>query len=110
MLIVIIVLFFITLFLSLSLGLSIGVSFILTWLFPDISFEIGVVIGAICSTFSIFFLTMLITYATEREIRKLSDLYIDDEYDYVEDIEELDDYHVIPTPPTQKKNKGKRKR
>lgn len=97
------------LILSLDLGLSIGVSFILTWLLPNISFETGVLIAAICVNFSLYFLIKIPFSGGGSKVYDLNRSYfVDEEYD--EDLEEETEYQIIPTPPSPSKRRGKRKR
>ena len=93
----------------LDLGLSIGVSFLLTWLLPNISFEIGVVIGAICSNFSLYFFVRMLVSATEREKYNLDKTYrVEEEYD--EDLEEDVEYMILPPSSAQRRRKKRQKR
>ena len=106
MLFVIILLVFFSFILSLILGLSIGVAFMLTWLFPNIPFATGALIGAISSSFSIYFLVRLVVFIMEREP-------IDLDGEFSEDIEEEStDYIILPriVPPGKRKKRPKRKR
>lgn len=108
MLFIIILLVVFVLILALDLGLSIGVAFLLTWLYPAISFATAVVIGAICSSFSIYFFVKLVVYAMDREMDGLErKIIIGEGYD--EDFEGEEEYLISPALSPQRKRRGKRK-
>jgi hypothetical protein len=82
--------------LCLFLALSIGVAFVLVWLFPAISFEIGVLIGAVSlSTVIYFFISSM--YALPRIYLPT----VDDDYIVDKDYEEYDLDHIRPPRPTR---------
>jgi len=104
------ILFLLFVIISLDLGLSIAVAYAITWLFVGVSFEIALVVAAICSAFSIYLLAKVIIYSMEHEAFEKNEIYIDDEYDdIVDDLDELKNYQSSK-PVSQRKKRTKRKR
>jgi hypothetical protein len=82
------------------LALSVGIAFGLVWLFTAISFEIGVLIGAV-SLSTILYLFI--------KISSDADLYFkDDDYIFDKINDEHDLYELIPPRPTQRNRRKKR--
>jgi hypothetical protein len=89
--------------LCLFLALSIGVAFVLVWLFPAISFEIGVLIGAVSlSTVIYFFISSM--YALPRIYLPT----VDDDYIVDKDYEEYDLDHSRSARPTRRNRRKRR--
>jgi hypothetical protein len=89
--------------LSLFLAMSVGVAFVLVWLFPAISFEIGVLIGAVSlSTVIYFFISSM--YALPRIYLPT----VDDDYIVDKDYEEYDLDHSRSARPTRSNRRKRR--
>ena len=88
--------------LSLFLAMCIGVAFGLVWIFPAISFEIGVLIGAV-SVSMIFYLFINIKNA----LSKIDSLAIDDNHIFDKIYNEIDLDNVI-LPRSTRSNRRKR--
>ena len=72
--------------LSLFLAMSVGVAFCLVWLFPAISFEIGVLIGAVSLSTMCFLFLFIVRATAESTIDSLSteDEIFDKIYDEID--------------------------
>jgi len=111
MLFTIILLVIFSFILFLILGLSIGIAFLLAWLFPNIPFATAVVIGAISSSFSIYFFVQLVVFVMGRGMYGLDRIYgVEDEGEYSEDLEEDAEYIILPPTAPQSKRKKRQKR
>jgi hypothetical protein len=86
--------------LSLFLSMSVGVAFVLVWLFPAISFEIGVLIGAVSLGMIFLFLITIINSSSRTYLPLV------DNNDIVDKIyDEIDLDHVILPRSTRSRRK-----
>ena len=86
--------------LSLFLAMSVGVAFVLVWLFPAISFEIGVLIGAV-SLSMIFYVFIKIINSLSR----IHSPFKDDDYIFDKIYDEIDLDNVILPRSTRSRRK-----
>lgn len=86
--------------LSLFLAMSVGVAFSLVWIFPAISFEIGVLIGAVSLSMVFYFFISSMNASPRMYLPTLDDDYI---FDKIYD--EIDQDNVIPPRSTRSRRK-----
>ena len=89
--------------LSLFLAMSVGVAFGLVWIFPTISFEIGVLIGAVSLGIIFYIFISLINAYPRTYLHSIDSDYILDKIS-----DEIDLDHVIP-PRSTRSNRRKRR-
>lgn len=109
-----IVVFVFLLTLSLFLAMSIGVAFCLVWLFPAISFDIGVLIGAVSNSIVCYLFIKIIFSIMGMGGMGIPLININDDLDYEGKEDEDDDgdyvYEVDQSAPKRRSIRNQRKK
>ncbi len=101
------VLLFFCIILALELGLSIGIAYIIIWFLPDFSFETGVVIGALCGNFTVYFFSQFVLGMANYELNSSDrERTIDEIYN---DHQEEGEYHIFPASSSARKRRRRRR-